>query len=336
MDPFIGLSDEARRRLRPADHPTWVAPMLATLTDRPFSDLNWLFERKLDGERCLAFRNGAEVRLFSRTRRPLNRTYPEITDALGAQRSSDFVIDGEVVAFEGNRTSFSALQQRIGIVDPERARRSPVHVFFYAFDVLFADGHDATGLRLRDRKAVLRRTLDPTGPLRLTPHRNGDGEKAFAEACHRGWEGVVAKRADSTYQSRRSTSWLKVKCSSAQEVVVGGFTEPSGSRTGLGALLIGYYDGSDLIYAGKVGTGFTDATLVDLRRRLDGLGVTSSPFVGGTVTDRGVHWVRPEMVAQVGFTEWTSDGKLRHPRFLGVRDDKAAADVRRDRPAQLR
>jgi bifunctional non-homologous end joining protein LigD len=339
-DPFAGLPPDARSRLRPAPHPVWVDPMLATLTDRRFSDPGWLFERKLDGERCLAFRDGGRVRLLSRTKQHLDGTYPEITDALARLPVDDFVVDGEVVAFDRGRTSFGRLQQRIGISDPERARRSPVAVFYYLFDLLHLDGHDTTALPLRARKSLLRDTLSfRSRTLRYTTHRNVEGEALFTAACARGWEGVIAKRADAPYVGRRSGDWLKFKCSAGQELVVGGFTEPTGSRVGLGALVVGYYQGNDLVYAGKVGTGFSQATLLELRRRLDALETPGPPFrdddVGRAARGPGgaaVHWVRPELVAEVGFTEWTTDGRLRHPRFVGLRDDKPAREVVREAP----
>jgi DNA ligase D-like protein (predicted ligase) len=275
------------------------------------------------------------VRLLSRTRRPLEGTYPEIVDALSTQPSDDFVVDGEVVAFERGRTSFGRLQRRLGITDPEQARRSPVAVFFYVFDVLHLDGHDTTGLALRDRKTLLRQAVRFRGRLRYTSHRNTNGEAFLVEACTMGWEGLVAKRADAPYVSRRSPDWLKLKCSAGQEFVIGGFTEPAGSRVGLGALLVGYYADGELVYAGKVGTGYTQATLLDLRQRLDALEVPTSPFTRGRVVERGVHWVKPDLVAQVVFTEWTADGKLRHPRFEGLRADKSAREVVREQPAAV-
>lgn len=320
-----------RQLLRPAARPDWVAPMLATLTDRPFSDPDWVYERKLDGERCLAFAHGHDVRLLSRTRHSLRATYPELVDAIAARGAGDMVVDGEVVAFTGTRTSFSRLQQRLGIADAARARRSPVRVHYYLFDVVHLDGYDLTALPLRARKALLRRALRFEDPIRYTPHRNEDGEALFAHACARGWEGLVAKRAVAAYVSRRSQAWLKFKCAAAQEMVVGGFTEPSGTRVGLGALLVGYYHDGELVYAGKVGTGYSEAALHDLRRRLDALARASSPF-RRPVRERGAHWVDPQLVAQVAFSEWTPDGKLRHPRFVGMRTDKPPADVRRERP----
>jgi bifunctional non-homologous end joining protein LigD len=245
-----------------------------------------------------------------------------------------------VVAFDRGRTSFGRLQQRIGISDPWRARRSPVAVFYYVFDLLHLDGCDTTALPLRARKSLLRDTLSfRSRALRYTTHRNAEGEALFAVACARGWEGVIAKRADAPYVGRRSGDWLKFKCSAGQELVVGGFTEPTGSRVGLGALVVGYYQGDDLVYAGKVGTGFSQATLRELRRRLDALETPDPPFrdhdVGRAARGPGgaaVHWVRPELVAEVGFTEWTTDGRLRHPRYVGLRDDKRARDVVREAP----
>jgi DNA ligase D-like protein (predicted ligase) len=336
MDAFARLPGPVRARLRPAPQPGWIDPMLATLTDRRFSDPGWVFERKLDGQRCLAFRTASAVRLLSRGRQRLDGTYPELVDALAAQGPDDLVVDGEVVAFEDNRTSFARLQQRLGITDPREARRSPVAVFYYLFDVVHLDGHDTTRLPLRARKALLRTALEYRAPLRFTPHRNTKGEAAFASACAKGWEGVIAKRADAPYRSGRSTDWLKFKCSAGQEFVIGGFTEPAGSRVGFGALLVGYYDDGNLVYAGKVGTGYSTATLVDLRRRLDALEVPASPFADARISRRGVHWVRPELVAEIEFTEWTTDGKLRHPRFEGLRHDKAPREVTRERPERPR
>ena len=314
--------------------------MLATLTERRFSDPRWLFERKLDGERCLAFRDGERVRLLSRTRRNLDGTYPEIVDSLARERVADFVVDGEVVSLDRGRTSFARLQQRIGISDPGRARQSPVAVFYYVFDLLHLEGHDTTALPLRARKSLLRGTLSfRSRTLRYTPHRNAEGEVLFAAACAQGWEGAIAKLADAPYVGRRSGDWLKFKCSAGQELAVGGFTEPTRSRVGLGALLVGYYEAGDLVYAGKVGTGFSQATLRELRQRLDALETPDSPFRGDDVrrAARGpggaaVHWVRPELVAEVAFTEWTTDGRLRHPRFIGLRDDKRPRDVVREVP----
>jgi bifunctional non-homologous end joining protein LigD len=330
-DLLAGLPPEARDRARACPQPEWIPPMLATLTQRRFSSPDWMFERKLDGERCLGFVSADGVRLLSRNRRSLDGTYPEVADALAAQTGHEVVVDGEVVAFDGGQTSFARLQRRIGISDPALSRRSGVAVTYFLFDVLHLDGHDITGVPLRHRKSLLRRSLAFRSPLRFTVHRNRDGERFLVEACGSGWEGLVGKRADSPYVSGRSRDWLKLKCSNRQEMVVGGFTDPRGSRVGFGALLLGHHDGGRLVYAGKVGTGYDTATLRELRSRLDALEQPESPFAGGAGRQAGVHWVRPELVAEVEFTEWTGDGRLRHPRFVGLRDDKPASEVVRER-----
>ena len=332
-DLFDDLPPDARKRLRKAAQPAWTSPMLATLTNARFSDKAWIFERKLDGERGLGFKREARVRLLSRNEQRLENTYPEIVDALRLQKGDDFVIDGEIVAFEGRRTSFARLQGRIGIKDPDVARRSGIPVFYYVFDLLHLDGYDITRLPLHWRKRLLRRALRFQEPLRYLPHRDGEGEALYREVCKQGLEGLIAKRADAEYVHGRSREWLKFKCANEQEMVIGGFTDPQRSRVGFGALLVGYYEAGTLVYAGKVGTGYDTQTLLSLRKRLDALEQAQSPFGRDHVREKGAHWVRPRLVAQIGFTEWTRDGKLRHPRFLGLRTDKPAKDVVRERPA---
>jgi DNA ligase D-like protein (predicted ligase) len=332
MNPLLeDLPDEERSQLRRSGMPQWTGPMLATLTDERFSSSDWLYERKLDGERCLVFRDGRSARLLSRNRKRLDDSYPELVDALEAQPDARFVADGEIVAFEGSTTSFARLQDRMRIDDPERARQSGVKVYYYLFDLLHLDGYDLTGLPLRRRKALLRRLLDFEQPLRFTVHRNGEGEAYYRQACKKGWEGIIAKRADAGYAHSRSRDWLKFKCVHEQELVIGGYTDPKGSRTGFGALLLGYYEDGELRYAGRVGTGFDERTLDELGGRLADIARDDCPFAeqdeaGG----RGVHWTRPRLVAQIGFTEWTEDGRLRHPRFLGLRRDKRPREVRRE------
>jgi bifunctional non-homologous end joining protein LigD len=326
------LPEGERRLVRRARQPQWVEPMAATLTDERFSDPDWIYERKLDGVRVLGFKGGGRVRLYSRTRHEQNGAYPEIVEALEAQ-DPDMVVDGEVVAFEGRQTSFARLQGRLGLRDPDRARRTGIAVFLYLFDLLYLEGHDVSRLPLRTRKSLLRRAIGFRGPLRFLTHRATRGEAYYAEACSKGWEGLIAKRASAPYQHRRSPDWLKFKCVAEQEFVIGGWTDPQGSRAGLGALLIGYHEDGALRYAGKVGTGFNERTLRDLRERLDGLARPESPFDRGAALPRTAHWVEPKLVAQVGFTEWTHDGRLRHPRYLGLREDKRPRDVIRERPA---
>jgi bifunctional non-homologous end joining protein LigD len=326
--------DAAERELvLPAGQAGSLEPMKAVLSDEPFSDPAWIFERKLDGVRALAFRDRSGARLRSRTGKSLDRSYPELVEALAGDPADDFVADGEIVAFRGGVTSFSRLQGRMQLGDPDAARRTGVAVFLYLFDLLQLEGGDVTRLPLRARKRLLRRALSFRGPVRYTPHRNRVGEAFYREACERGLEGVIAKRADGRYVYGRSRDWLKLKCSHEQELVIGGFTAPRGSRTDFGALLVGYHEDGELRYAGKVGTGFGHETLARLGARLRELEVDSSPFAGVSPTPRGTRWVRPELVAQVAFTEWTRDGRLRHPRYLGLRDDKPAREVVRERPA---
>lgn len=277
-------------------------------------------------------REGERVALLSRTGRRLNDTYPEIVEVLAAQSCQDFTVDGEIVTFSHGRTDFARLQQRMGLTRRRDIEATGVAVTYYVFDLLRLDGKDTTRLPLRTRKSLLRRALVHRAPLRLTPHRNAGGAELLAASCARGWEGLIAKRADSLYQPRRSTDWLKLKCSQGQEFVIGGFTEPAGSRVGLGALLLGHYQDGRLRYAGKVGTGFDRRTLLELRERLDRLRVSASPF-DGPVREAGARWAEPKLVAQIAFTEWTRDGMLRHPRFLGLRDDKRPTAVVRERPA---
>jgi bifunctional non-homologous end joining protein LigD len=304
--------------------PDWVEPMKAVLTEERFSDANWVFERKLDGLRCLAFKDRRGVRMLSRNKLSYNERFPAIAQALDADPASDFVVDGEIVAFAHGKSTFETLQQR-----GER----PAQIYLYVFDILYAGGEDVGPLPWRERKALLRDTLCFDGPVRLTQHRNRDGEKLFREACQKGWEGLIAKRTDAPYKHGRSRDWLKFKCGLEQELVVGGYTAPRGSRTDLGALLVGHYEDGTLRYAGKVGTGFTRATLRDLAGKLGTIERGDSPFAD-PIRERDVTWVEPLLVAQIGFSEWTRDGRLRHPRFLGLRDDKAPEEVVREWPMQ--
>ncbi|MBU7596431.1 non-homologous end-joining DNA ligase [Streptomyces sp. P38-E01] len=330
------LGPEEAALLAPASGPSASAsrPMLATPSERRTFGPEWLFERKLDGVRTLATRDDGEVRLFSRTARPVDRSYPEVAEALAGQHADGFTLDGEIVAHDDTgRTDFALLQRRMQLTDARRARATGVEITYHVFDLLRLDGVDLTRLPLRTRKSLLRRALDFDDPIRFTPHRNEGGQELLDEACARGWEGLVAKRADSRYQHRRSPAWLKLKCAVGQELVVGGFTEPSGSRAGFGALLLGYYEQGELRYAGRVGTGFDHTTLRLLRDGLDRIARPTSPFAT-PLRERGAHWVEPVLVAEIGFTEWTRDGLLRHPRFLGLRQDKKARDVVRERPGR--
>ena len=328
------LPKTLRGRVKQEGVPDRTAPMLATLTHDTFSNPNWIYERKLDGERGLAFRNDGTTRLLSRSQRDLNPTYPELAEALDRQAPANSVLDGEVVAFFGSVTSFSRLQDRTQIRDSVEARSSGIAVYYYLFDILNWDGRDVTALPLRVRKSLLRKALKWDDPLRFTRHRNEEGVAWLEEACRKGWEGLIAKCADSEHVHARSRNWLKFKCVARQEFVVGGWTEPGGEREGLGALLLGYYDGDELRYAGKVGTGPDEETLRHLSDRLSALERKTLPFSTDEGGGSGVHFATPKLVVAVAFTEWTDDGKLRHPRYVGRRLDKDPEDVVREQPVE--
>ena len=285
--------------------PEWVVPMAATLTQERFTGPDWIFERKYDGIRLLAFKRGKQVELYSRNRLPQHN--PQLAAAIAALPARELILDGEAAwGFE----------------------RMGGGVTYRVFDILWIDGRDVTKLPLEQRRALLAK-LPLKAPLGRVPLLT-EGTP-WERACAEGWEGVIAKRRDSVYEHRRSPHWLKMKCEASQELVVGGFTDPQGARIGLGALLVGYYEGDDFVFAGKIGTGFDTKLLLDLRARLDRLEVPTSPFTKAKGLPRlRAHWVKPEIVVQVGFIEWTVHGKLRHPRLLGVRVDKAAREVVRE------
>jgi ATP-dependent DNA ligase len=282
--------------------PEWVEPMAATLTQERFTGPDWIFERKYDGIRLLAFKRGEEVRLFSRNR--LQQNSPAIAEAIRALPVRDVILDGEVT-WDRSTT-------------------------YHVFDIMWLDGRDVTALPLDERRDLLAK-LSLRPPLQRVA--TVDDPQPWERACSEGWEGVIAKRRASTYEHRRSPHWLKMKCEASQELVVGGFTDPQGARVGLGALLVGYFEPDDFVFAGKVGTGFDTRLLLELRARLDAIEIAKSPFTKAKGLPRlRAHWVRPEVVVQVSFIEWTVHGKLRHPRLRGVRYDKDPHDVVREMP----
>lgn len=334
-----GLATASPERLRRRAMPTWISPMLATLTEELPQEGKWIYEPKLDGVRALIYVSRGTVRLYSRNQKPLNAAYPELVEALSGGVRGDAVLDGEVVAFDEERgvTSFGRLQQRMQLRDPVRALRSQVQVYLYLFDCMYYEGIDLTNLQILERKSVLKDVVSFDDTLRLTAYKTTGAAAMLRKACAREEEGIMAKRADSRYVSARSADWLKIKCLRRQELVIGGYTAPQGSRERLGALLVGYYDkkaqtpgGAVLRYAGKVGTGYTRKTLELLHEQLTPLHRANSPFAGGPRPTADIQWVTPKLVAEVGFSEWTSAGLLRHPRFLGLREDKSAREVRRE------
>jgi bifunctional non-homologous end joining protein LigD len=320
-----GASGSVGGESAPDGPASFVAPMLAKLAtvaevgSRPGA---WVLERKLDGLRCQAVRNSQGIRLWSRNQLSYTERFPRVVAALAALPAGDFTLDGEIVAFDAeDRTSFGLLQGG----DPGAT------AVFVAFDLLHLLGRSTTHLVTTERRALLDKVVEPGPVLRISGEIDGDPAEVTARACRSGWEGVVAKRRDAPYVAGRSSAWCKLKCTASQELVIGGWTEPQGTRSGFGALLVGVHDDTGLRYAGKVGTGFDTRTLARITGLLVERERTTSPFVD-LVREPRVHWAEPDLVAAVSFTEWTSAGRLRHPAFDGLRDDRAAADVRREVP----
>jgi bifunctional non-homologous end joining protein LigD len=296
--------------------PDWLEPMAATLTEERALGPGWLYERKFDGIRLLAYKRGNKVELFSRNRLPQH--LPSVATAVSQLPVKDAILDGEV-AWDGTSS-------------------------YHVFDVLWLNGKKVTHQPLEERRALLK-SLPFTAPMRRVELVKDDDP--WERARREGWEGVIAKRQGSPYEHRRSKQWLKLKVEFSQELVVGGFTDPQGARVGLGALLVGYYaprlrsgrpereskdEGEDFVFAGKIGTGFDTKLLLDLRKRLDALEIAKPPFTKAVGLPKlRAHWVRPKIVVQVSFIEWTGNNKLRHPRLIGVRFDKAAKEVVRER-----
>jgi len=291
----LGSANRARKSIFPRmlpERPEWITPMAATLTQARFIGPDWTFERKFDGIRLLAFKRGSDVTLFSRNR--LEKTVPAVAGAIERLHARDVILDGELTWGASG-------------------------IAYHVFDVMWLDGRDVTGLPLAERRALLDSLALDAPLVRVTEL---DGSEPWEQARVEGWEGVIAKRRDSVYEQKRSKHWLKMKCELSQDFVVGGFTDPLGKRVGLGALLVGYMDGDDFVFAGKVGTGFDDSLLAALRARFDALEIGSSPFTKAVGLPRvRAHWVRPSIVVNVAFIEWTVHRKLRHSRLLAVRSD---------------
>jgi DNA ligase D-like protein (predicted ligase) len=325
---FNILDDDLKDKLRKKSQPDWTKPMLATLTKERFSKKDWIYERKLDGERCLIFRKGKKVRMMSRNQKKINGHYPEIADVFINQKY-DFIVDGEIVAFDGNVTSFSMLQPRMHSSKPDMS----IEVFYYVFDIIYLEGYDVSKLPLRHRKALLKEAIDfDAKNLRYTTHRNKEGEKFLQEACKKGWEGLIAKDANSIYYRNRSKKWLKFICDKGQELVICGYTAPGGSRKHFGALIVGYYQDGELKHAGKVGTGYDEKTLKLVHEKMKKLEQADPPFDKEKTKYKNATWLKPKLVGEFRFTEWTGDNKLRHPSFLGLREDKKAKDVKKEEP----
>lgn len=304
----------------PSTPAEWVDPMLATLVkEAPPEGGGWIYQRKFDGLRAIAVRNGDEVQLWSRNHLSFVRRFPALVADLLDLPADDFTLDGEIVAYRGEEMGF------------ETFRSADSSVVYQVFDLLHLEGRQLTGLPQAERGERLKAFAETGWPpsVRRVSSLTGRGVDLHETACREGWEGVVAKDPATPYVSGRSRHWLKLKCTASQELVVGGWTDPRGSRRHLGALLVGVYEGEGLRYAGKVGSGLGGDSLSQLSESLAALARATSPFLDAP-RFRDAHWVEPVLVAEVAFAEWTADGRLRHPRFAGLRPDKAAVDVHRE------
>lgn len=312
--------------------------MLATLTDDYFSNNDWIYEHKFDGERCLAIKKKGRVYLKSRNNNTMNDIYPELVVALENQSADNFIIDGEIVSRNAQGVSdFELLQGRINLKARSEVatKEKQVPIIYCIFDCMYADGYDICKLPLSARKKILKKLLRYNKILSYTEHKVGDGLKYFKQACKLHWEGLIAKRFNSEYVGLRSPDWLKFKCIMKQELVIGGYTNPKGSRDYFGALLVGYYANGKLHYAGKVGTGYSEDTLELLGKKLQKLKTATCPFINYDETRTGVNWVKPQLVAEFQFAQWTKGGKLRVGRYKGLRDDKKAKDVVKEVPKAI-
>jgi bifunctional non-homologous end joining protein LigD len=295
------VTNELFQFMSSSKFPEWVTPMAATLTQERFTGPEWTFEKKFDGIRLISFKDANGVQLFSRNHLPQH--LPSIAQAISSLPHSELILDGELT-WHGGKTTY------------------------HIFDCVWIDGRDLTAHPLDERRKVLEQ-LGLKQPLELVTEIHH--EAPWELARNEGWEGVVAKHRNSPYEQKRSPNWMKMKCEFSQELVVGGFTDPQGKRVGLGALLVGYYEKNDLVFAGRVGTGFDTKLLLELREQLDQIEIPKTPFTRAVGLPRlRAHWVEPKVVVQVAFIEWTGNGKLRHPRLLGVRSDKVAGDVVRE------
>lgn len=305
--------------------PGTIRPMLATLVDRPFSDPDWLFETKWDGVRTICFIRKGRARFVSRSQLEMTGQYPELASIPSYIKANDAILDGEIVALDKEGVSrFQLLQPRLGRKNVREIERlaAQSRLAVYLFDLLYLDGLELTKCNLLDRKNLLERILKPSNKVRYSEHIIGEGEILFREVAKIPLEGIVAKRIKSAYVQRRTPDWLKIKTIRESEVVIGGFTEPRKSRTHFGALVVGQYQGRDLHYVAHVGGGFNLESLKQLYAVMRLLRTRQCPFVEKPVTNEPVQWVAPKLVVQVKFSEWTADNRMRHPVFLGLREDK--------------
>ena len=309
----LNLLQNYKALLKASHMPEWLDPMLATLTSKRFSDLNWRYECKFDGVRALIFKNEYSVKVFSRNKIDISINYPELVQAFSKQTASSFIMDGEIVAFKKKVSSFSKLQQRMQISNARKLLQA-IPIFYYVFDILYLDKFLLANLPLLNRKDILNTTIEYQDPIRFAEYILNNRINYYKNACKNGLEGIIAKKAGPTYKRKHSKKWLKFKCICGQEFVIGGFAEPKSSKKNFGALLIGYYKGNKLRYAGKVGAGFNNKLLIDLRKSFSKMARSQLPF-HENISEKFVNWINPNLIAEIEFSEWASAGKLRHPHF---------------------
>jgi bifunctional non-homologous end joining protein LigD len=314
---------------RRAVMPNIIHPMLATLVDDPFSNPEWIFETKWDGFRSVCFVKDGKARFVSRNQLEMTAQYPELADVPLQVKAKQAILDGEIVALDQDgMPRFQLLQPRVGRKSGLQALRGKGKIVYYVFDLLYADGYDLTPCSVVERKRALEQILRPASFVKLSEHIEADGEAFFKEIERFQLEGMIAKRAASPYVQKRSSDWLKVKTVQRSEVVIGGYTEPRGSRSYFGALVVGLYRDHELHYCAHVGGGFNQRALADIYKLMQPLKAKQSPFVDAPKTNEPVQWLKPKLVAEVKFSEWTAEHRLRHPVFIGLREDKKPEDCR--------
>jgi len=309
--------------------PTIIHPMLATLVDDPFSDSEWIFETKWDGFRSVCFVRDGQAQFFSRNQIEMTAQYPELVNVAKQLKAKEAILDGEIVALdEHGMPRFQLLQPRVGRKGGLEALRGKGQILYFVFDLLYVDGYDLTSCSVVERKAKLAEILRPSTFIKLSEHIEGDGEAFFREIENFHLEGMIAKRANSKYVPKRTRDWLKIKTIMRSEVVVGGYTQPRGTRSHFGSLVCGLYRGDELHYVAHVGGGFNERTLAASFKMMQPLKSDRGAFVAVPKTNEPVQWLKPKLVAEVKFSEWTADMRLRHPVFVGWREDKKARDCR--------
>jgi bifunctional non-homologous end joining protein LigD len=314
---------------RKARMPDIIHPMLATLVDEPFSNPEWIFETKWDGFRSICFVKNSQARFVSRNQIEMTPQYPELAGVGKQIDAKEAILDGEIVALDQDgMPRFQLLQPRVGRKSGLEALSGKGKIVYYVFDLLYVDGYDLMKCPLVERKEVLQRILRPASFIKLSEHIEGEGEAFFKQIEKFHLEGMIAKRARSPYVPKRSSDWLKVKTVQRSEVVIGGYTEPRGARAHFGALVVGLYHDQDLRYVAHVGGGFNQRTLASLYKLMQPLKTKQSPFIDAPKTNEPVQWLKPKLVAEVKFSEWTAERRLRHPVFIGLREDKKAKDCR--------